>query len=178
MLKITIPKAESFDEGTSEFVVYPEVVLSLEHSLFTLSKWESKWEKPYLGREPKTDEQTLDYIRCMSHEPIPDQTLLRLTNENFSEIGAYIEASMTATWFNDKNAKPSREIITAELIYYWMIQSNIPFECEHWHLNKLMTLIKVCSAKNAPPQKMSRQEAAKKQRAINEANRAKFNTSG
>lgn len=178
MLEITIPKAESFDESTNEFITYPEVVLQLEHSLSSLSKWESKWEKPYLTDKPKTDEETIDYIRCMSLTPVETSVLERLTYDNLVDVGNYIQASMTATWFNEKSSKPSREIITAELIYYWMIQSQIPFECEHWHLNRLITLIKVCSAKNAPPKKMSRAEAAAQQRAINEANKAKFKTSG
>lgn len=182
MLEIILPKTESYDESKHEFIMYSEYKLQLEHSLQSLSKWESKWEKPFLSDEPRTDEQTLDYIRCMTltedHTHILENAYTRLTTEDYLRISEYIQASMTATWFNDKNSKPSREVITAEVIYYWMIQSQIPFECENWHLNRLITLIKVCSAKNAPEKKMSRQDAASRQRAINEANRKKFNTSG
>lgn len=179
MLEIIFPKRESYDESTQEFVTYPESKIELEHSLFSLSKWESKWEKPFLGDDARTDEQTLDYIKCMTLTPgVSPELYDRMTSSDYQQISAYLQASMTATWFNEKNSKPSREIITAELIYYWMIQSQVPFECEHWHLNRLITLIKVCSAKNAPAKKMSRAESAAKQRAINEANKAKYNTSG
>lgn len=179
MLEITLPQVESFNEKTSEFITYPEVELRLEHSLYSLSKWESKWEKPYLSDSPKSDEETLDYIRCMSQDPVDNETLLRLTNKDFEKIGSYISASMTATWFNEDDKKtPSRQVITAEIIYHWMIQNQVWLECEYWHLNRLITLLKVCSAKNSPEKKMSRQDAAAKQRALNEARKAKYKTSG
>lgn len=179
MLKIVLAATESYNESTREFVTYPEFKLELEHSLSSLSKWESKWEKPFLGDDSRTDEQTIDYIKCMTLTPdTPEEVYSRLTSDDYQKISSYIESSMTATWFNEKNSKPSREIITAEVIYYWMIQSQVPFECEEWHLNRLITLLKVCSAKNAPAKKMSRADQAAQQRAINEANRKKYNTSG
>lgn len=179
MLEIVLPATEDYNEATNEFAMYPEYKIELEHSLFSLSKWESKWEKPFLNDDARTDEQTVDYIRCMTITPnVPEEAYSRFSNADFERVRDYIQASMTATWFNDKNSKPSREIITAEVIYYWMIQSQVPFECEHWHLNRLITLLKVCSAKNAPAKKMSHAERAAQQRAINEANRKKYNTSG
>lgn len=179
MLKITIPKSEQFDEATSEFIHLPEVTVELEHSLVSLSKWESKWEKPFLGDEPKTDEETVDYILFMSlDENLPEEVVTRFTIADFNKVTEYIQASMTATWFKEERSKPSREIITSEIIYYWMIQNNVPVEFQHWHLNRLITLLKVCSHKNKPPEKMNPRDAAAKQRALNEARKAKYNTSG
>lgn len=179
MLKITIPKSEQFDERTSEFVVHSEVTVELEHSLVSLSKWESKWEKPFLGEEAKTDEQTIDYVKFMCLDPdVPEEVFSRFTTEMFQQVSDYIQASMTATWFKEDKGKPSREVITSEIIYYWMIQSNVPVEFQYWHLNRLITLLKVCSHKNKPPEKMNARDAAAKQRALNEARKAKYKTSG
>jgi hypothetical protein len=176
-LKITI--SEGFDEETSEFVSADAIVLELEHSLVSLSKWESKWEQPFLDRTEKTEEQIVDYIRTMILTPdFPPEVLSRLTEDNFTEINNYINAKMTATWFNDPPNPPVREIITAELIYYWMISLGIPFECQHWHLNRLITLVKVCNYKNAPEKTVSRGEVLASQRALNDQRRAQFKTKG
>ena len=180
MLTITIPGEEFFDESKSEFVTRGDVTFDLEHSLVSLSKWESKWEKPFLGKGERTTEETLDYVRCMVLTPDFDpDNLMRLSQKNMDEINAYIPAKMSATWFNDQNGKAqTSETITSELIYYWMISLNIPWECQYWHLNRLFTLIKVCGAKNAPPKKMSRAEVARRQRELNQKRRAQTGSQG
>lgn len=180
MLRITIPLSEEYNERTGEFAVAEDVTLDLEHSLSSLSKWESKHETPFLDDKPKSDEDTLDYIRMMIlGDSPPEDVISKFTTKNLSEINEYINAKMTATWFTEREVpKPRREIITAELIYYWMISLGIPFECQHWHLNRLLTLIKVCNIKNAPPKKMGRSEAAIQQRELNRLRREQSGSRG
>jgi hypothetical protein len=179
MLRLAIAKNELFNEETSSFVTSEGFVLELEHSLVSLSKWESKHEKPFLGSENKTDEQVLDYVKMMivGDEP-PPEVFSRITNEEFDEVNTYINAKMSATWFNERKKAVKTEVITAEIIYYWMISLGIPFECQDWHLNRLLTLIKVCNYKNAPKEKMSKSEAARQQREINEQRRSQMGTKG
>lgn len=180
MLRITVPGVEEWDESKEEFVSTKEQTLQLEHSLISLSKWESKWKKAFLGKQEKTREETLDYIKCMTLDKNVDPEVYdHLTNENIQEINAYISDPMTATFFSDdKNAKPNREIVTSELIYYWMIALNIPDRFEKWHLNRLLTLIKVCNVKNQPPKKRSRREIMSRNAALNAARRKHLNTKG
>ena len=180
MLRIIIPSTEMWDEVNEKFVYSKEYVLQLEHSLVSLSKWESKWCKPFLSKENKTFEETIDYIRCMTiNQHIPDEVYNCLTGENNREINEYISAPMTATRFsNDVMGKGSREQITSELIYYWMIALNIPFECQKWHINRLLTLIRVCNIKNQPSKKMSRREIMSRNTALNAARRKKLRTNG
>lgn len=180
MLQITIPAVELWDERKQEFVITKEQTLQLEHSLVSISKWESKWCKPFLTKQEKTFEETLDYIKCMTlTQNVDPEVYNYLTNENIKEINEYIGAPMTATYFSDeKTSKTSREQVTAELIYYWMIAFNIPFECQKWHLNRLLTLIKVCSIKNQPPKKRSRKEIMRRNAALNAARRKQLNTKG
>lgn len=180
MLRITIPAVEQWDEEKQEFISTKEQTLSLEHSLVSLSKWESKWCKAFLTKQEKTFEETLDYIKFMTLTQNVDPEVYKyLTNGNIDEINRYIEAPMTATYFSeDKNGKTSREQITAEIIYYWMISLNIPFECQKWHLNRLLTLIKVCNIKNTPPKKRNKKEIMRRNAALNAARRKRLNTKG
>ena len=179
MLKLIVKGEESFDDSASEFVTSDETVLMLEHSLASLSKWESFWEKPFLANEKKTFEETIGYIQAMTMTPdVPPEVFSRLTDDHFKQVNQYIESKMTATWFNDKQGSASREVITSELIYYWMVSLNIPFECEHWHLNRLFTLIKVCNQKNSPKKKMSKRELADRNRALNAQRRSELQSKG
>lgn len=182
MLEITIPKQRLFNEETYEFMYVDETKLCLEHSLVSLSKWESKWCKAFLSTKAMTSEETIDYIKCMTINKNVDPDVYNfLTNENIEQIKAYIEAPMTATYFSeDKSSKgTSRETVTAELIYYWMISLQIPIEeCQKWHLNRLLTLIRVCNIKNTPPKKRSKREIMSRNAALNAARRQQMNTRG
>lgn len=177
MLHVTIPGVELYDERAGEFIQTKPCELQLEHSLVSLSKWESKWHKPFLVKEPHTEEEMQDYIRCMTLTQNVDPNVYKtLPASVVDEINKYIEDPMTATWFNNKqqDRPQSKEQVTAELIYWWMITLGIPFECQKWHLNRLLTLVQVCDRKNAPPKKMSLQERT----ALNNARRGKLGTRG
>lgn len=180
MLTIVIPGVELFDETVQEFKTSEDFSIDLEHSLFSLSKWESEFEKPFLGKDPKTNAEVFGYIKCMTITPdVPDEVYVRLSSGNLEAVNTHMNAKMTATWFSeDKQAGPSREIITAELIYYWMIGLNIPIECQYWHLNKLFTLIRVFGVKNAPTKSLSRREINDRNRTLNEQRRAQMGTRG
>ena len=180
MLEITIPATELWDERNEEFITAKEQTLRLEHSLVSLSKWESKWCKPFLSKTNKSDEEIIDYIRCMTlTQNVPDEVYRCLTDDNIRKINEYIDAPMTATWFHeDKTKGTSREQTTSELIYYWMIALNIPFECQKWHLNRLLTLIRVCNIKNQPPKKMSKRDIMSRNAALNAARRKQLSTKG
>lgn len=182
MLQITIPASEQWDEKKEEFVTTKEQTLKLEHSLISLSKWESKWCKPFLSNKEKSHEEILDYIKCMTlTKNIDPEVYNALTNENIKEINDYIMAPMTATTFSENGVrkKVNNEIFTSEVIYYAMTAYNIPFEnCEKWHLNRLITLIRVCGIKNEPSKKMSKRSIMSQNAALNAARRKKFNTKG
>lgn len=180
MLRITIPEKEYWDKVKEEFVYTKGCTLILEHSLVSLSKWESKFNKPFLIKEEKTAEETIEYIKCMTLTQNVDPSVYNeLTSENYQEINRYIESPMTATVFSkEQNRKTSGEQVTSELIYYWMIALNIPFECQRWHLNRLLTLIKVCNIKNKTPEKRNVRDIMKRNSALNAARRKKYNTRG
>ena len=155
MLKLVIPAIEGFNETTCEFVpIAKECVLHLEHSLVSISKWETKWCKPFLSKTPKTREESVDYIRCMTlTQNVDPEVYSRITDEHIRQVNAYMDTPMTATTFSKDNRPPSRDIITSEVIYYWMIASGIPPEYQKWPLARLLTLINVCAIKGAPPRK-------------------------
>lgn len=179
MLTINLPGREYYDEAANRFITTKPLTLRLEHSLISISKWESKWHKPFLGTERKTREEELDYIRCMSLDKIQDSTvLLGLSASDFEAIRTYLEDSMTATTFHNKQKSGKHGIVTSEIIYYWMTELNIPFECEKWNLNRLLTLIRVCDLKKSPGKKMKRRDALAQQRSLNAARRAKSGSRG
>lgn len=179
MLLITVPAVEFWDERIQEFVNSPGGELQLEHSLVSISKWESKWHVPYLSKTDKTYEETIDYIKCMTINEVDPRVYSQLTNSNIDKIAKYINDPMTATTISKRdNRKGGRPVITSEVIYYWMVSLNIPLECENWHFNRLITLIEVCNAYNAPPKKMSKRELMNRNAALNAARRNQLNTKG
>jgi len=181
MLEIVIPVTdECWDEETERFIPGEGITLHLEHSLVSLSKWESKHHKAFLSKREKTAEETLDYIRCMTlDENVPDEVYTRLTQANIDAINQYIEDPMSATHFyDDKNAPQSRETTTAELLYYWMLSNGVPLEWENRHLNRLIALLRMFSLKNSPKKKRSPGEIARRHAEINAANRARYHTRG
>lgn len=180
MLQITIPATEGWDSQKEEFVeIEKEQTLQLEHSLVSISKWESKYCKPFLGNQEKTTGEIIDYIKCMTiTQNVKDDIYYRLTKQNIDDINNYISAPMTATTFNQMNSQGSREIVTSELIYYWMIALQIPMECQRWHINRLLTLVRICNIKNNPGKKMNNREIASNYASINAARRAKMGTRG
>lgn len=189
MIEIVIPEQhyELFDERTEEFlpsVDIKETKLQLEHSLISIKKWEQKWHKPFLKKgEDKTYEEFSDYIRCMTLTYGVDPEVYKWIPKNVMEtVTEYIEDPMTATWFRDDALigaqKNSREIVTAEIIYYWMITLNIPVEFQKWHLNQLLTLIKVVNIKNGKPKKVDKRKAAQERAALNKLRREQYNSKG
>lgn len=182
MLPLTIPPAEFFDEDANEFRYSGEKHLVLEHSLLSISKWESKWKKPFLDRSvEKTPEEVIDYVRCMTVTQNVDPSVYEhLTSDNMKQINDYIADPMTATWFSDdkRQGPASRRKVTSELIYYWMISQNIPVEFEKWHLNRLLTLIRVFDSMSQEHKPMSARQLASRNASLNAARRKAHNSRG
>ena len=181
MLQLQVPiTSEYYDEKNEVFIEPKYITLQLEHSLVSLSKWESKWNRAFFSKREKTPEEIVDYIKCMTiTQNVKPEVYDRMSRDNIIQIQKYIEAPMSATYFaEDKNGKINKETVTSELIYYWMIALNIPFECQKWHLNRLLTLIRVCNLKNQPPKKMSKRDIMKRNSALNAARRNQLNTRG
>lgn len=180
MLKLQIEGAEYWDEEREEFVSSPGGTLLLEHSLRSIAEWESKWKKPYLEQRDMTPEELIDYIRCMTVGPEKDMLLYQsLTFDQLVQIKDYINDPMTATTFRkDENAPRNRSITTAEILYYEMSELNIPYSCDRWHLNRLMTLIRVCAIKRAPRKKGGKKNAAQNRKNLNRQRREQYGTSG
>jgi hypothetical protein len=179
MLKLIVLLAEGYDEALGKFTVAESFELELEHSLSSLSKWEQKYQKPFLGNGDKSGEELFDYVRLMTLTPnVPEYVYDHLSKENVRQVNDYINDRMTATTFAEMPQRPSREIITAEIIYHWLVALQIPFECQYWHLNRLITLVRVCNEKNKPAKKMTRGEAARRNRELNAQRRANLGTRG
>lgn len=180
MLTIIVGATAVYNEETKSFESQGGEELQLEHSLVSLSKWESIHEKPFLDQKDKTSEEVLSYVECMLLTANPPENFRKnLSQENFDQINAYIDRKMTATWFSESQS-PTRnqEIVTSELVYYWMTVFHIPFECEKWHINRLFTLIRICNVKQEKPKKMSRAEMARRHRELNEKRKAQLGTKG
>lgn len=180
MIEITIPSKEYFNEETNRFVTVKGATLKLEHSLLSISKWESIWHVPFLSDKPKSYDQTIDYIRCMTLNPSADPNVyFAIPNSEVLKINNYIENPMTASTVSEPKGGGSRnQVITSELIYFWMISHQIPFECEKWHLNRLLMLIRICNAKNSSPKQMTKNEIYNQYKSLNAARRAKSGSRG
>ena len=178
MLHITIPSTEYYDGSRNLFIEVPSVELNLQHSLRSIAKWEAIWKVPFLATKELSEDQLASYISCMSDGPVDESVVVCLTSEDVERIGSYIGDTMTATTFPESKDRPSREKISSELIYYWMISANVPFECQDWHLNRLLTLLRVISIKSGPQKKMSKSEIAARNRQLNEQRRQQLGTRG
>lgn len=180
MLQIKIPAAEYYDSEKNLFINTKEQILNLEHSLLSISKWEQKWNKPFISSDRKTHEESKDYIKCMTLTQNVDPSVYDyIPNDVYKLVEEYIESPMTATTISSmKKTSPKKEVVTSEIIYYWMITFGIPFECQKWHLNRLLTLIKVCEIKSTPPKKMGRNEILSRNSSLNAARRAAMHTKG
>lgn len=179
MLKIFVPSGELFDELSGRFITVNGRELQLEHSLVSISKWESRWKKPFLSDQPKSREETMDYVRCMTiSQNVDPNVYLGLSEANVNAVNKYIDDPMTATTFKNDKKKASHQIVTSEIIYYWMISLGIPMECQKWHLNRLLALIRVCDEKNQPGRKKSRKDIIAENRALNQMRRAKSGSRG
>lgn len=174
MLEIIIPGEEYFNEKTERFEYSVETQLILEHSLASLYDWESKWKKPFISKTPKTNEELIDYVRCMTlnKSAVSDKAYDYLTTENLKTVVSYMDDAMTATTIKETR-KSSQRNTTAELLYSYMCSLNIPFECQYWHLNRLLTLIKVCSIEQQPPKKMTQAQVMRQNTALNKARHAR-----
>lgn len=182
-LQITISPTETgYDPKTKQFLYShsKDVTLTLEHSLVSLSKWEAKWKKPFLSQDELTREETIDYIRCMTITQNVDPNVYKAIDSNIiRQVNEYIKDPMTATWFSkDENKSRQSVVVTSERIYYWMIALQIPPEYQKWHLNRLITLIRICEIENRPKKKMSRTDTLAQYRALNAKRRSAFKSKG
>lgn len=180
MLKLIIKETELFNEVDSTFVTGDPVELVLEHSLVSLSKWESITQKAFLTKDGKTPADMRLYVEAMIISPNPPEDVVtRLSDDNMKAINDYIESAESATTFGSMPQPRGRgEIVTSELIYFWMITYSIPFECQHWHLNRLLTLIRVCNVKTSKQKPMSKHELIARNRDLNAKRKAELNTRG
>lgn len=180
MLKIVIDGTENFNNNTQTFHQLDDIVIELEHSLVSVAKWESIYQKAFLSDNKKTSDEIFEYFKNMIVRCNADLDVLdKCSQENFNKIQEYIDSNQSATTFG---SMPERrgpgEIITSELIYYWMIAFNVPFECQFWHLNRLFSLIRICNIKNSKPKKMSRTEIAQRNSELNAKRKAELGTKG
>ena len=180
MIQVTIPGGELFDPKTNEFINFKTTTVSLEHSLISISKWEAKWKKSFFKNEERSLDEIIDYIACMCVTPNVDPRIFhKISSKEVKKVSDYISDPMTATTFHDlEDHKANKQTVTSELVYYWMIAYNIPFECQKWHINRLLTLIRICGIKNAPPKKISKAEMMRKRAQVNAERRSRLHTKG
>jgi len=179
VLVLKLEKQELWDEQTSSFSYAEEATIELEHNLVSVYQWESKWKKPFLAKNEKTNAEVIDYIKCMTKNVVEDNVYDRLTSKHYEAINKYIDDIMTATTFhNQDNKNGNSSVMTAELLYYYMTAFNIDFQCQYWHLNRLLTLIDVCSIKSQPEKKMSKKDVYRQNKSLNAARKAKLGTKG
>lgn len=179
MLELDIPEREAFDERTMQFINTAPITLRLEHSLVSISKWETKWKKPFLSPKPKTREETLDYVRCMTmNQNVDPNVYYVLTNAEITTINEYIEDEKTATTFSNRDPRTNRQLVTSELIYYWMAAYGISMECQKWHLSRLLALIRIASIENSPKKNMPLREILSQNRSLNAARRKALGSKG
>lgn len=186
MYELKVKGGELYNNLTKEFIYVKPHTLIIEHSLISLHAWEAIWHIPFLGDQKLNYEQIVSYIKCMTlNHDVDPNIYLFITDENIKEVNAYIDNPMTATWFGDglgtskKKKKRAGRIVTAELLYYYMLSLNIPFECRKWHLNQLITLIKVCNEENETPnKKVSKRDFIKRRDEINEMRKKQLHTTG
>lgn len=181
MLELEIPEKELYNEATNEFLHSKPVTLRLEHSLVSISKWEAKWKKPFLLKNysfPR--EELIDYVRCMTiSQNVDPSVYMLLTKSELEKVNAYIETDQTATKFSNLKSRPNSQVVTSELVYYWMTVHNIPFECQKWHFSRLMALIQICSIRNNPEEnKMSKRAIFEQNRQLNAQRRKAMNSKG
>lgn len=175
MLRIYVPAREYYNERTEMFIDVPATTLELEHSLVSISKWEAKWGKAFLGEQEKTTEETFDYIKCMTMNDVNPMVYDGLSHSQIQQITEYINSKQCASYLPEvvRNKEVGGDVVTAELIYYWLVALQIPFECQHWHLNRLLTLVQICNMKNNPDKnKMSRGDLLRRNAALNAQRRA------
>ncbi len=179
MLKLTIPKRRLLNEKTNEIYTVKEQTIVLEHSLVSISKWESTWCKPFLSSEKKSLEEIRDYVRCMTlTQNVDPLTYFCLTADNFDEINKYINTEQTATTFRKEEQAHKKEIITSELMYFWMINYGIPFECAKWHLSRLIALVRICQIKMQPSKQMGKNAILNQNAKLNAQRRSLLHTKG
>lgn len=178
MYPLTLPDFEAYNSETNEFVSIKGKTYKLEHSLISISKWESKWHRPFLSPTdgPRTPAETLDYVRCMCiNDEIPESVLPYISRDEMDKIMKYINDPMTATTFSKRRkqraARNSSTFVTSEVLYWQMSMFSIPYKCEQWHLNRLLTLLRVCEEKGQTPQKMSERDILRQYASANAARR-------
>lgn len=182
MLELHLPAEEVFDRKESKIYKLPEITLRLEHSLLTISKWETIWELPFLSEEKKTNDQLHSYVSIMAGGNLEEETLNRLGQSHYEKLNTYLNAKHSATWFSDPpNQRKSTQTVTSELIYFWMTTYNIPFECENWPFARLMNLIRIASIKNDPDKgkkKRNKSQMLSERAMLNQKRREELGTTG
>lgn len=181
-IEVTIPDQEMWDSEKNEFVYVKGCTIRMKHSLLSISKWEMTWKKPFL--KPgyvMTEEETLDYYRCMTITQNVDPGIYRyIPTSEQEKINKYIETPMSAYIPQNKKSGGVKHTFVSEHIYYWMTAANIPQSYEKWHLSRLLNLLEIAANENDPKKskKMSRGEIYKQNQELNSARRKALGTHG